>query len=444
MPTDGTGEIIGAGPVDLFSGAGADFDVIGQAEPGTAVVVVRLELDDDGQTWALVELDDDTIGFVRTGDVLVTEFPGGQDLIPTTTPSATPTDTPEPTDTAAPVNVTQPSVQDAPTRTPDPNATATPTVTATRTATDTPTEQPTNTPPPTADDNAATEAVTQEAAVDGEGSGEITEENVIVRDGPGPNFDAIATLNPPDVVGVRGFTVLPSDETWVRVRLDDDTAGYVPAAAIRVTAFPTVDEPFAGDGAATPTNAAELTLQDGEGSANVTGDGAVDVLAGPGADFDVIGTVAAGGALPVRGLQVSDTGETWVRVRLEGGGIGYINASNLTVTAFPGINEPFAGVDGTVVAQAAVTEDAAVVITAEATEDLATADVTEAGVGAGTAVARANTSRVGPFTIEQGGEFNNSLVRREYAVRLGLIVAALVIFVFGLGNALFSRRSKSR
>jgi uncharacterized protein YgiM (DUF1202 family) len=444
VPTDGTGEIIGAGPVDLFSGAGADFDVIGQAEPGTAVVVVRLELDDDGQTWALVELDDDTIGFVRTGDVLVTEFPGGQDLIPTTTPSATPTDTPEPTDTAAPVNVTQPSVQDAPTRTPDPNATATPTVTATRTATDTPTEQPTNTPPPTADDNAATEAVTQEAAVDGEGSGEITEENVIVRDGPGPNFDAIATLNPPDVVGVRGFTVLPSDETWVRVRLDDDTAGYVPAAAIRVTAFPTVDEPFAGDGAATPTNAAELTLQDGEGSANVTGDGAVDVLAGPGADFDVIGTVAAGGALPVRGLQVSDTGETWVRVRLEGGGIGYINASNLTVTAFPGINEPFAGVDGTVVAQAAVTEDAAVVITAEATEDLATADVTEAGVGAGTAVARANTSRVGPFTIEQGGEFNNSLVRREYAVRLGLIVAALVIFVFGLGNALFSRRSKSR
>ena len=443
---EGAGTVNGEDEIDVLRGPGEDFEVIATVEGGTEVGVRGLEVSaETNATWVRVRLADDTIGYLNANDLVVTEFPTLSEVF----------DGAPPGEADEEIVVEASSTEEAPAATEDAAETE-----------DAP--QPTATAEPT--DAPAAQSASSEGSSDGEGSADVLgDEDVDVRQGPGIDFDVIATVSGGDSVPVRGLEGNDDGETWVRVRLSDGTIGYIDAGAVNVTEFPTLNETFAAQVvqstpiADTPGTAAFSAAppSDGEGagSGTILGDDTVEVRLGPGAGFEVINSVEPDTEVMVRGLDGGDDGETWVRVQLEDGIVGYVNATNINVTEFPEQSEPFRvtelqvrGEDDTddtaptAVAQANTPAPAD--STAEATEDTTAAQSAE-----GTPVADASTDAEAEAEAEaeaqaqaanvnavQVGEFDASLERQTFAVRLGLIVAAVIIGFGGLVNVFTARR----
>ncbi|MEO1440243.1 MAG: SH3 domain-containing protein, partial [Chloroflexota bacterium] len=408
---------------------GLSFDVVGSVPAGTEVGVRGFEVSDaNNETWVRIRLEDDTIGYVNADRVVVSQFPTISEAFEETI------ETEEPD--LAPIETT---LEEEPTEAETEEAPA---------EADESTAVPSATPLPT--DEALASAQGADGLADGEGLAVVSGDDAIeVRQGPGETFDVIATADSGTELPVRGLEGTDDGETWLRVRLEDGTIGYVNASAVTVETFPTLSEPFVVASDATPVpevspagaiSAASPTDGENAGSGTVTGDATVDVRLGPSADFDVIATAEPDTELLVRGLSAGESGETWVRVQLEDGTVGYINADNVNVTAFPAVDEPF--------------DTAELVREGDALQPPAvtTAEPDDAAPSAlATNVARVNppTPTATPLVVAaappQGivvdaGQVDTSLERQAFAVRLGLITSAVIIGLGGLINALTSRR----
>jgi SH3 domain-containing protein len=110
---------------------------------------------------------------------------------------------------ARPTNTVPPTATEQPTETPTPTATPTATVTPSIT----PTFEP---------------AIAVRGVID-------SNQGVNVREGPGRTFPPIASLSPGTIVQITGRN---GDGTWLKVKLDDGTEGWVSASLVGVEAPP--------------------------------------------------------------------------------------------------------------------------------------------------------------------------------------------------------------
>ena len=151
----------------------------------------------------------------------------------TLTPTATYTFTPTPTDTSTPTATATPTATstatptDTPTFTPTATATSTYTPTPTNTATSTPTLTPTMTPTRTlipTKTPTPTESMTPTPVW---GIVHLKDYAVYVRATPGTTGDMIRSYTNGSVLEITGDSVVIDGDTWLSVRTDDGSAGWI-------------------------------------------------------------------------------------------------------------------------------------------------------------------------------------------------------------------------
>ena len=195
--------IIGAStPVNMRSGPGTDFDVVGAASPGDEGVV--LESNDDG-SWTKLRMPDGSEGWIASALLRFEERPTTEEApaVTATTVPASPTPE-EPTPTL-----------EQPTPTPEE---ATPTR-----------EQPT----PTREAPTAMPATITVAVVTADGA-------VNVRGGPGTSYTPVDVAQPGDEFLVLGFN---EDESWVQLQLPDGEEGWIAAFLLDLEERPESEAP---------------------------------------------------------------------------------------------------------------------------------------------------------------------------------------------------------
>jgi uncharacterized protein YgiM (DUF1202 family) len=410
----GVGTIIADNAVNVRAGPGATFSVVAGADPNTVIEITEQVSTEDEGDWLRIRLPNNTEGWVAAFLVDVQQPPGEPTAI-----AQAPTNTPAPT---------------------EPTATDTPAETVTRT-----------------------------------GSGDVLSTSPAnVRSGPGLDQDVVGSAEPSATIDLLAFASGEDGEAWLRVRLPDGTEGFVQAEQINITVFP----PFSVDGAdeteteiaAVPTETPTATTEPNAvaqaptaapatqtGAGDVIATGTVNVRSGPSLGFDAVGGIAPGDTVDVLAFAEGDDSEQWLRIRLSDGTEGFVQAEQINITVLPPLNlgenddpTPTATTTVTPTVTAVATEEATEepTTTEEATEEPttteeATEEPTATPVG-GTAVALAPDARsqvFGPFYSQRAGEAQLTAERRELAVRVGLIVSALLI---ALGNLFYAlaRREK--
>jgi len=207
-----------SGNVNVRSGPGTEFGVVGALASGEQVVV-RAQ-NGDG-SWYQIVLEGAVEAWVASSVVttsgLCDALPIIGEVPPTATLSASETPTPQPP-SATPTA--------SPTASPTPTESQ-PTETAAPTQTGTPEPSPTPEPP--------TETPTPEPVVLVDVATVIADTTINVRNGPGTNFGPIAVLRPGARLRVVDFN---EDGSWTRLLLPDGREGWVATFLLRIDQVP--------------------------------------------------------------------------------------------------------------------------------------------------------------------------------------------------------------
>jgi uncharacterized protein YgiM (DUF1202 family) len=139
------------------------------------------------------------------------------------------------------------------------------------------------------------------ALAQGIGSGQITNASrVNLRSGPGAGYPVVTILFNGQLLTVLGRNV---DNSWVQVQLIGGTTGWVNARYVATSV---------------PVGNLNVNAQTGSNSAFVTSS-FLNLRAGPGANFQDLGTIGFGQALNLIGRNADNS---WVQVNIPGGAQG--------------------------------------------------------------------------------------------------------------------------
>lgn len=158
------------------------------------------------------------------------------------------------------------------------------------------------------------------------GTATVTSYKLNVRRGPSTNFAIITKLNTGDVVNLTGYR--NGDATWVQVALPNGTVGWVSALYVRTSIPISTLIPVTGTTPpppSTPTGATGTVIT-----------GALNVRTGPDVSFPAFTTISNGATVTLLGRNAA---ATWIKVILQDGRQGWVNASFVT-TSVPVINLP--------------------------------------------------------------------------------------------------------
>jgi N-acetylmuramoyl-L-alanine amidase len=142
-----------------------------------------------------------------------------------------------------------------------------------------------------------------------------------VRTGPGVAYHIIAVLDEGDTVQLLGRN---NSGTWVQVKLQDETVGWVNASLVQ-TSVPVSSLPISETSAPMPTG--------------IVTAGALNVRRGPDVAFEVLTVLQHGESVIIKGRNNSST---WVQVTQGNGTSGWVNAFYLTINV-PVITLPVTG-----------------------------------------------------------------------------------------------------
>ncbi len=140
------------------------------------------------------------------------------------------------------------------------------------------------------------------------GSGTVATGALNIRTGPGVGYAVVTAVNQGTVVTLLGRN---GDSSWVKVRLSNGTQGWANASLltvnIAVSSLPVLD-------GSTPSTTASA----------IVATGALNVRYGPDISYGAITAVYEGTYLTLLGR---NSGSSWVKVRLNSGTEGWVNAS---------------------------------------------------------------------------------------------------------------------
>ncbi len=175
---------------------------------------------------------------------------------------------------------------------------------------------------------------------------------VNVRSGPSLAFGVVAGIEPNVPLRVLGFVTTEGEGEWAVVQLENDATGYIQGALVATNRelrtvqtttaemaatqayllTPTATRPVTATAPPQPTVTIAPELANA-GSGVALGD--VNVRAGPGLFFDVVGIVADGDEVAVTDFVESEDEGTWIEVLLPDDTRGYIAADGVIITVFP-------------------------------------------------------------------------------------------------------------
>ncbi len=160
------------------------------------------------------------------------------------------------------------------------------------------------------------------------GTATVTSYRLNVRRGPGTNFAIITKLSTNNVVNLTGFR--NGDATWVQVALPNGTTGWVSALYVR-TSVPV--------SSLTPVTGTTPQPPPPSGAMGTVITGALNVRTGPGVEFLAFTTINNGATVRLLGRNAAGT---WVKIILNDGRQGWVNASflnlNVSVGTLPVLN----------------------------------------------------------------------------------------------------------
>ena len=261
-----TAEIV-TGALNVRSGPGLEYSIVTVVNQGNVVNLLGRNAD---STWAYVQTASATLGWVNASSTYINPSVAISSLDEVTTATATPT--------AVPTSTSVPNPTSTPTPVPATGSTAT----------------------------VATGALN-------------------VRSGPSVAYSPVAVITQGTVVTLIGRN---DNSSWAKIRLSDNTEGWVNASLITpnvaISSLPV---------AAAPTITASALVSTG----------AMNVRSGPGVTYSVLTVASQGQTVTLLGRNANSS---WAKIRLANGTEGWANTSlltaNVSISSLPVADSPAA------------------------------------------------------------------------------------------------------